>query len=126
MKKLLLLLFVVLCFSGCAQNFSDGFRVGYIQKFSKHGVFFKTYNGTLRVVSYAGQLASNTDDTWDFSLDRLEKAGENTQELAKKINEAMEKGIRVKLHYKQSTAFLNFISFRGDTEYFIQAVDFLK
>lgn len=124
MKSLMLMFLICLAFvfTGCSENFSDGFRVGYVQKFSKHGLIFKTYNGTLRVVSYAGQIASNTDDTWEFSLDRIQNKNENIPALVAKINEAMEKGYRVKIHYNQS----NFYLFRGDTGYFVQSVEFLK
>jgi hypothetical protein len=45
-------------FSGCSHNYSDGYRVGYVRKFSRKGLIWKSWEGELLlggVVSTGGK-----------------------------------------------------------------------
>lgn len=96
-------------------TYSSGSRVGQIVKFSKKGVVFKTYEGDLNVGGFAkdsdGDISPNV---WAFSVYR------NDDAIVRAIDDAMDKGHPVKLHYKEK--FFQF-QWRGDTKYFIYQVE---
>lgn len=91
-------------------TYSEGYRAGLLQKFSKKGTFFKTYEGEIILSSVAGRsdivIASEkfyfsvTDKKLAGSLDTLQ-------------------GRNVIVHYKQKHAPL---LWRGDTPYFVDSV----
>jgi hypothetical protein len=99
-------------------NYSNGVRAGVIQKFSKKGYVFKTWEGQLfqgtTVPGYAGNATPLSGTIWDFSVDC------NNKEVVDAINKALISGKRVTLHYKEK--YYKF-SWRGDTKYFIFKVD---
>ncbi len=99
-------------------SYSDGSRVGKIVKFSKKGYFFKTYEGQLNVGGFAkdeeGDISPNV---WSFSVDR------GDDEIREAIDNAMDKSLEVKLHYKEK--FFQF-DWRGETEYFISDVEIVE
>lgn len=119
--RLLLLGIVVLVSWGSFAvfaNYSNGVRAGVIQKFSKKGYVFKTWEGQLfqgtTVAGYAGNATPLSGTIWDFSVDC------NNKEVVDAINKALISGKRVTLHYKEK--YYKF-SWRGDTKYFIYKVD---
>ena len=99
-------------------SYSDGSRVGKIVKFSKKGYIFKTYEGQLNVGGFAkdsdGDISPNV---WSFSVDR------GNEEIREAIDHAMDKGLEVKLHYKEK--FYQF-DWRGETKYFINDVEIVE
>lgn len=122
MKKILIiigitLLLVVLIGGSVAVfgSYSSGSRVGKIVKFSRKGVVFKTYEGQMNVGGFAkddeGDISPNV---WSFSVYR------DDEEIREAIDEAMDKGFDVKLHYKEK--FYQF-DWRGDTKYFVYEVE---
>lgn len=106
-------------YQGVGNNieYSNGQRVGVINKISEKGVFWKTKEGQL---SLEGR--SSTGDyigagVWDFSIDRSNEEG---SKLQSQLKEYMEKGARVKITYKQPFATW---PWRADTTYLIQSVE---
>lgn len=104
MKKIMLLMSLALV--GCSSNYSKGFRVGFVRKFSQKGVFIKSWEGELLlggVVSTGGKDPTLVNETFEFSVDPEARHGENIDEVIAEINKAVESGKRTKLYYNQST-----------------------
>ena len=97
-------------------TFSEGSRNGTVIKLSKKGVMFKTYEGQLNVGAYVKEGNSAPTTIWEFSVPK------SNQQVLDDINEAIDKGRRVKLHYKEK---LMTLPWRGDTKYLIYKVDIL-
>jgi len=122
MKKILLLLGLLLLLAlmlggyYLLGNFSTGSKAGVVQKLSRKGVVFKTWEGQLNLGGF------NTDETsggiaptiWSFSV-----LGKN-QEVLDDLENASLNGKRVKLYYNQK--FVKFF-WIGDTEYFVNKVE---
>lgn len=106
----------------CANRYeySSGTRTGMINKISKKGLFWKTFEGQMAlegIVSGGGQSGANV---WDFSIDGSERQGENEYLLAKKAEEALQTGSKVRIKYHQP---LWTWPWRGSTSYFIQSIE---
>lgn len=95
-------------------TFSDGIRSGQIVKFSKKGIAFKTYEGQLAIRGFDEGDNGAMSNIWEFSVQRDE------MEIRQEIENAMEKGHDVRLHYKEY--FFQF-DWRGDTKYFVYDVE---
>jgi hypothetical protein len=98
-------------------SYSDGYRVGTIQKISKKGVFFKSYEGELA----QGFLDANPEmdggvatRTFSFSV----PAG--SDEVLASIDRAIEHNRRVKLYYEERYRTLPWV---GDTKYVVTKVE---
>src|SRR5574341_563834 len=83
--------------------YSTGERAGYVQKFSKKGWVFKTWEGELAMVNLPGAMP----EIFQFSVRK--------EEVAKKIQDSL--GRRVTLTYDQHVGIPT--SWFGETEYFI-------
>jgi hypothetical protein len=91
-------------------TYSEGYRAGLLQKFSRKGTVFKTYEGELILSSVSGRsdvvIASEkfffsvTDKSLATSMDTLQ-------------------GRTVIIHYKQKNAAL---IWKGDTPYYVDSV----
>lgn len=68
-------------------SYSDGERAGILQKFSRKGWVFKTYEGELAMSIVPGV----TPTIWEFSV--------RNRDVAEKLNAAL--GKRVALHYTE-------------------------
>jgi hypothetical protein len=90
--------------------YSEGYRDGYVIKFSKKGYVFKTWEGELRI----NVLSLNDAKPWTFSV--------VNKSVADKLN-TIDQRVYVKLKYKQ---YIMRAFFRGDTKYFIQEVQILN
>ncbi len=113
----IMLLLMVMLFSGCSENYSNGERIGMIQKFSKSGVIYKSWEGDLHVTQTG--MSSNTD--FSFSLDN-----DNEPEgLAAKIDSAAQHGWLVKLTYHETVG-KNWFSNRGSTDHFVTKMQLLN
>jgi len=84
-------------------SFSEGERVGYIQKLSKSGWVCKTWEGEMAMVTMPGAIP----DKFLFSI--------RNDQMADRINQLA--GKRVALKYEQHKGLPT--SCFGDTEYFI-------
>jgi hypothetical protein len=86
-------------------SYSDGDRVGYLQKFSRKGWLCKTYEGELAMTTVPGVAPV----IWTFSVQMWDEP------VARQVNGLL--GRKVSLHYRElrylpSTCF-------GDTPYFV-------
>jgi len=95
-------------------TYSEGNRTGLLQKFSKRGTLFKTYEGELLlnsvVVNNANQFGS---EKFYFSV--------TDENLAQKLMEY--EGNHIVLEYKQKNGVL---FWRGDTPYIVDSVRVVK
>lgn len=100
--------------NSCAHmNYSNGGRVGVVNKFSSKGIIFKTYEGTLAL---EGQQLKE----WRFSVDVKGNGGKSLEDLAQEIQTALDSGKKVKLSYVQP--FKKWI-WEGETEYSVVDID---
>ncbi|MDX5326768.1 MAG: hypothetical protein LPK80_10965 [Bacteroidota bacterium] len=108
---ILILVFIFLNFA----SYSNGYRAGTPIKISKKGMIFKTYEGQMNI----GGLTSSGDGVmptqWDFSV-----TSSDATEVLPKIENAIDKGKRVKLYYSEK-----YVTFpwKGDTKYFVFKVE---
>jgi hypothetical protein len=91
-------------------SYSNGERVGFVQKFSRKGWICKTWEGELAMVNLPGALAQ----IFPFTV--------RDAAVAEQINSSL--GKRVVMHYEQhlglpTTCF-------GDTSYFIKSVEIVE
>lgn len=110
---ILVLLGFVLTYLSTQFAYSEGDRAGVVSKLSKKGYVIKTYEGELNVGAQ-GQVGNMTNNLWGFTV------AENSEILAKQIEDAVTSGKRVKLHYEQR--YMKF-SWMGDSEYFVTKVE---
>ncbi len=97
-------------------NYSTGVRAGVPTKFSKKGVIFKTWEGTLNIGGLTNSPEGVIPTTWDFTVRRSRK------DVAEKLNQAMIESRRVKLLYHEK--YVRFF-WMGDTKYFVYDVQLL-
>ena len=104
---------------GNSVEYSDGQRVGVINKISNKGLFWKTYEGEMALEGLVGgnNVAANL---WDFSIDNQSRRGENVDSLYSKIKKYQEEGTKVKITYKEPFATW---PWRSETDYLIQTVE---
>ncbi len=107
----------------CCDDYSSGDRVGVITKFSRKGIFFKTWEGEMNLGGVtAGPGGDVVPNIWRFSIDENAKRGEEIDKLAKLVQDAQETGARMKVHYEQE---LLVAPWRADEEYLLQSVEVL-
>lgn len=98
-------------------SYGDGYRVGVIQKISKKGFFFKTYEGELsQGFIEAGQdMGASGVGTrvWYFTV-------ENSPTVLGQIDHAIEANKKVKLFYKEKYTTLPWM---GDTRQIVFKVE---
>lgn len=92
--------------AGC--GYSEGERVGIVNKFSEKGKMCKTWEGTMA-------LAGSDQKEWDFTV-----ADEG---IVKKVKEAQRSMKPVVLEYKESSWHT---SCSGDTDYLVTGVEYVK
>ena len=112
-------------YQGVGNNieYSQGQRVGVVNKISEKGLIWKTKEGQLSLEGRTSTGDYTGAGIWDFSIDRLAKHGENVDELYSQIRQEMENGQRVKITYKQPLATW---PWRAGTTYLVQSVEPLK
>ena len=91
--------------------YSNGERVGYLQKFSRKGWLCKTWEGDLAMANQPGTLQQQT---FQFTV--------RDPAVADQINHSM--GQRVALHYEQHKGVPT--SCFGETEYYVTRVEPVK
>ncbi len=87
-------------------SYSSGERAGYVQKLSKKGWIFKTWEGELALATVPGVMP----EKFYFSV--------REDAIAEKINQTM--GKRVALSYEQHVGLP--VDWFGETEYFVTRV----
>jgi hypothetical protein len=100
------LLFALYVWIALSFDYSEGERVGYVQKFSRKGWVCKTWEGELAMVNLPGAMP----EIFRFTI--------RDDAVAQRLNGSM--GKRVRLHYEQhmgipTTCF-------GETDYFVTDV----
>lgn len=119
-KKIVVLMLGCLMLQGCfGWHYSDGDRVGVVRKFSKKGLFIKTWEGELIMNMTADDNGVIVPDIFNFSI---HVDNPNQETLAKEFIKAMDEGKRVRLHYDQQLYVFNF---KGDTSHFITKIEFI-
>jgi hypothetical protein len=91
-------------------TYSEGYRAGLLQKFSKKGVVFKTYEGEMILSS----VRSNRDiaiasEKFFFSA--------KTEDVANKLNQLQ--GEYIVVHYREKNGVLPWV---GETRYLVDSV----
>lgn len=93
--------------------YSDGHRSGVIYKFSKKGLFYKTWEGELSLgMTETDAAGAIIPRVFDFSVSR--------PAIATKIEEAERSGKRITLHYQE---FMGRGCYYGSTRYDILEVE---
>ncbi len=96
-------------------SYSDGNRAGTVIKLSHKGLLFKTYEGELNLGLVLGdQSGASVSNVWEFSVPA------SNREALDKLDTAMARGRRAKLHYREMFAK---IPWRGDTKYMVYKVE---
>ena len=93
-----------------AWSYSRGERAGFVQKFSKKGLVFKTWEGELLMVTLPGVMP----ERWAFTV--------RDDAVAARINELM--GKRIALSYEQHIGVPT--SIFGETGYFVTSAREVK
>ena len=91
-------------------TYSDGFRAGLLQKFSRKGMVFKTYEGEMILSS----VRTSTDMAIASEKFLFSVSGE---ELAKKFNDLQ--GEFIVVHYQEKRGIL---PWRGESKYLVDSV----
>jgi hypothetical protein len=117
MKKLILFLSVITLFlTSCSNNYSNGERIGTVNKLSKKGLIWDTWEGHLNIT----QTGMTSTDSWDFSIDR----DDEPEGLVSQLDSAAEYGWKVKLTYHEVAGW-NWFGNRGATDFFITGMEVL-
>ena len=110
-------LLVIIASLFCSENYSNGERIGVITQFSESGLIWKSWEGHLNVT----QTGMNSSVPFDFSIDN----DKPDQEIINILDSAAQYGWKVKLVYHETFG-KNWLSNRGETNYFISKVEVLE
>lgn len=80
-------------FSGCNMHYSDGVRTGVIVKFSKKGIFNKTWEGTMLTGLMENTEHGMVAEKFHFSV--------TDEAVATKLNTVLSLNKKIELHYDQ-------------------------
>lgn len=108
---------LIILFTGCIENYSNGERIGLITQFSNTGVVWKSWEGELHVTQTG---MNSTMKDFDFSIDN----DHADQAVINQIDSAAEHGWKVKLTYHETFG-KNWFKNRGETDHFITGVEIL-
>lgn len=103
-------LFALWTFVAMTFSYSNGDRVGYVQKISNKGWIFKTWEGELAMVNMPGTLS----EKFLFSV--------RDDAVATRIQESL--GKRVRLSYEEHMGVP--VSWFAETRYFVVAVEIVE
>lgn len=117
--KYLSTLCLALIFVGCI-DYSDGYRTGTLTKFSKKGVFCKTWEGQLNLGGMVNSSDGMVANVWEFTID---PENQQDQQWIEVLNNALKLGKRVTIAYNQE----GFVGLcRADTQYFVKKVEIVE
>lgn len=105
---------------GNSIDYSQGQRVGVINKVSEKGLIWNTKEGQLSLEGRTSTGDFTGAGVWDFSIERGDKNAEN---LYSEIKKYMEEGKRVKIVYNEKGATW---PWRAGTTYLIESVEPLE
>jgi hypothetical protein len=115
-KFICLSLGLALVMTSCTENYSNGERIGMITKFSKKGLVFDSWEGTLNTT----QTGMNSAQSFEFSVDN----DINDPKTIAALDSAATFGWKVKIKYHETFG-LNWFNNRGETNYFVNEVEVL-
>lgn len=101
-------------------QYSEGTRIGVINKISQKGFPWKVYEGEMVLEGMLNRGESFGANTWDFSFDNFEKRGEDVSDLVFDVIRYMESGQKVKVSYKQQMATW---PWRSSNTYLVQKIE---
>jgi hypothetical protein len=116
MRKLFLLFSIAILFASCTENYSNGERIGMITKFSKKGLIWSSWEGTLNIT----QTGMNSANQFEFSVDN----DVNDPKVIATLDSAATYGWKVKVKYHETFG-KNWLNNRGETNYFVKEVEVL-
>ncbi len=121
MKKITYLLLVVmsLTFGSCKEHYSQGEKVGNLIEFTKKGVMWETWEGSLNMTQ-TGMNTSGEPFYFSFDKDRTDQ-----DSLINLMKQAQVEGWKLKIRYHEVWGFVNFFNNRGETNYFVDGVTVL-
>mgnify|MGYP001567559302 CR=1 FL=1 len=107
-------------FQGFGNNtlYSEGERVGVINKFSKGGFPWKTYNGQLSLEGRTSTGDYTGAGVWDFSIDMFNDS--DLRSLPSDITKYMKDGARVNVKYNQM---ISTWPWRAGTTYLVKSIE---
>lgn len=92
MKKIFAACAIASLVAGCSISYSDGYRVGHLQKYTNKGFVFKVYEGELATDGIkSSAIDRRMSSTWEFNV--------LSEEVNKQLATIGEK--KVKLYYKE-------------------------
>ena len=123
MKKNTLMLAIIfaasLMLQGCKENYSVGEKVGNLIEFTKKGVIWDSWEGSLNLTQ-TGMNTSGAPFYFSFDNDRTDQ-----DSLVQLLYRAQVEGWKVKLKYHEVWGLKNVFQNRGESDYFIDGVEVL-
>ena len=101
-------------------EYSSGERTGMINKISKKGLVWKTYEGQMALEGISSTGGSVGANLWDFSIDGQARHGENAERIVQDIKRYMQSGQKVRVIYVEPVTTW---PWRSKTDYLVQSVD---
>jgi hypothetical protein len=115
--KFPVLLVLVLAAMGCSENYANGERIGMVTRFTRKGIIWKSWEGSLNLT----QTGMNTSGVpFDFSVDN----DHEDPKIIAMVDSAASLGWKVKLTYHETYG-KNWFENRGSTNHFIKTVEVL-
>lgn len=115
--KRFMVLTLALLLTGCMPHYSDGVRVGHVQKLSHKGLVFKSWEGELTLEGISTHGVGDSKDignVWDFSV--------CNDDVLKQVQSAIDSQAKVKIAYDQY-----FIGpWDISTQYVVKSVEAIK
>jgi hypothetical protein len=102
------------CAVGCRHQYSDGKRVGTVTKFSRKGVFLKSWEGEMALSGLRGGEHGPAANLWEFTA--------TDPAVIEQLQAVQESAQTARLHYTQ-TLFYN--PFVRDTTYTVNKAEVL-
>lgn len=115
----LMLAALVLTLASCKENYSQGEKVGNLIEFTKKGVVWETWEGSLNMTQ-TGMNTSGAPFYFSFDKDRHDQ-----DSLIALMKQAQVEGWKLKIRYHEVWGFVNVLGNRGETDYFVDDVTVL-
>ena len=103
----LLLAFLALTLASCKENYSQGEKVGNLIEFTKKGVVWETWEGSLNMTQ-TGMNTSGAPFYFSFDKDRNDQ-----DSLIALMKQAQVEGWKLKIRYHEVWGFVNVLGNRG-------------
>ncbi len=98
---------------------SEGDRVGMVNKISRKGYFWDTFEGQMALEGISSSGSSIGANVWDFAIDNYWPQ-EKQDAIANQLREVMDSGQKVKIHYQEMACTL---PWRSGSNHLIQSIE---